>query len=269
MLLEAYNQHCALVLRPDDVWLAILTQFSFFVNAHAEELHSAFVSHEGNKELNVSAVGSWYSVDFGSMARQMAGELEKNMSDPKLREIGKLEEYGTEYGTETTAWFYLLKPIVERFVHAFDEPITAFCVFTTEGKWQGPRLQNLPSSSSDKSYTDLSGEVFAAKHFVSHPEGDPFIGDLYLTLNDVSYPHVNTDQIPPGTVEVDVKLDDNGQVFSTLLVAGGVGSVVSSSGDKALSGSGERDTVRPVPEWWMFVKNKKSNEEPARLSSME
>ena len=28
----AYNKHHILVLRPDDVWLAILVQFNFFVN---------------------------------------------------------------------------------------------------------------------------------------------------------------------------------------------------------------------------------------------
>ncbi|EIW77669.1 hypothetical protein CONPUDRAFT_167769 [Coniophora puteana RWD-64-598 SS2] len=296
-LLKAYNRHRALVLRPDDVWLAILTQFSFFVNAHAEELRSSFVSHEGKKELTVTAVGSRYSVDFGAWRGRwrassrritvyaialiattkayfdfafclMCGIPRVTLDGTRddwaaiLERIGKLKEYGVE----TTAWSHLLKPVVERFVHAFDNPqesenvdfwgkVTAFCVFTAEGKWQGPRLQNLPSPPYDKSYAELSGEAFAAKHFVPHPEGDPFIGDLYLTLD--------------GTVEVDVKLNDNGQVFRMLLVAGGVGSAVSSSGDKALSGSGERDTVRPVPVWWMFVKNEKSEEELAGPSSVE
>lgn len=37
-LLKAYCSHHAVSIRPDDVWLAILTQFSFFVNANAEEL---------------------------------------------------------------------------------------------------------------------------------------------------------------------------------------------------------------------------------------
>jgi len=92
---------------------------------------------------------------------------------------------------------------------------------------------------------------------------------LYLILDGVPYPHADTAQIPPGMVEVDVKLDDDGKVFSTLLVAGGVGSAVSSSGDKALLGSGERDTVRPMPRWWMFVKNGRSEEELARLPNME
>jgi len=54
----------------DDVRLSI-TQFSFFVDAPAEKLRSSFVAHEGKKELIVSAMGSQYSDNFGSMERRM------------------------------------------------------------------------------------------------------------------------------------------------------------------------------------------------------
>jgi len=33
----AYNRHHNLVIRPDDVWIAIATQFSYYVNWRAEE----------------------------------------------------------------------------------------------------------------------------------------------------------------------------------------------------------------------------------------
>ena len=32
----AYNKHHHLTMRPEDVWFAILTQFSAYINAHAE-----------------------------------------------------------------------------------------------------------------------------------------------------------------------------------------------------------------------------------------
>ena len=44
------------------------------------------------------------------------------------------------------------------------------------------------------------------------------------------------------------------QEGGTTLVAGLVGTEVSSSGDKLLSETGERDTVRPVVGWWWFPK---------------
>jgi hypothetical protein len=54
---RAYNGHHHLILRPDDIWLSIMTQFSFYINARAEEFRDKFVSFDGKKELTVSAVG--------------------------------------------------------------------------------------------------------------------------------------------------------------------------------------------------------------------
>eukprot|EP00957_Ditylum_brightwellii_P024538 1852407-Ditylum_brightwellii.AAC.1 len=45
-IMDAYNHHHNLILRPDDVWQAILTQFSFYVNANAEELRDRFVDFD-------------------------------------------------------------------------------------------------------------------------------------------------------------------------------------------------------------------------------
>ena len=50
-MVKAYNRHCTLIVPPDDVWLAILMQFSFFVNGNAEALCSVFVSPKGKKKL--------------------------------------------------------------------------------------------------------------------------------------------------------------------------------------------------------------------------
>lgn len=83
---EAYNQHRGLVIRPDHVWLAILVQFTFFMNANAEDLRKSFVGHDGRKELEVTATGSRYTVDFGSMARQMTKLMEENIVDPTVRD---------------------------------------------------------------------------------------------------------------------------------------------------------------------------------------
>ncbi len=59
-VIAAYCDHHHLTIRPEDVWFAILTQLSFFVNAYGEELRSFFVSHDGRKELEVMDNGSSY-----------------------------------------------------------------------------------------------------------------------------------------------------------------------------------------------------------------
>ncbi|KAJ7062745.1 hypothetical protein C8F01DRAFT_1251559 [Mycena amicta] len=103
-LAQAYNQHHALILRPDDVWLAILTQFNFFVNANAELLRASFVAHEGKKQLIVTreAVS-----DYGEFARAMVGEIEKNVVDPHLREWA-LPGFTTTTEKDTTVASILL-----------------------------------------------------------------------------------------------------------------------------------------------------------------
>lgn len=48
-----YQQHHNVIIRPDDIWTAIITQFSFYVNANAESLRHAFVNFEGKQDLVV------------------------------------------------------------------------------------------------------------------------------------------------------------------------------------------------------------------------
>ncbi|KAL8734228.1 MAG: hypothetical protein Q9166_001714 [cf. Caloplaca sp. 2 TL-2023] len=83
--IKAYNQHYHLRIRPEDIWFAILSQLSLYINVHAEELRGQFVAHEGKKELELKYDGSRYTVDFGLFAKQMGELIEKNVVDPELR----------------------------------------------------------------------------------------------------------------------------------------------------------------------------------------
>ncbi|KAH6954147.1 hypothetical protein DER45DRAFT_569931 [Fusarium avenaceum] len=80
----AYSQHHHLTIRPEDVWFAILTQISFYINANAEDLRSFFVDHKGQKELEIVGLGDLESANFGGLAKQMAGLISKNVKDPEL-----------------------------------------------------------------------------------------------------------------------------------------------------------------------------------------
>ncbi|EDR13029.1 uncharacterized protein LACBIDRAFT_322430 [Laccaria bicolor S238N-H82] len=99
-IVEAYNRHRHLRLRPDDIWTAILIQFNFFVNGRSEQLRSQFVAHKGKKELVVHAQGNRYTVNFGAMAKDMTRELEKNILDPSLR-AWILPKFSTTTTTDT------------------------------------------------------------------------------------------------------------------------------------------------------------------------
>ncbi|KAF8177376.1 hypothetical protein K438DRAFT_1726871 [Mycena galopus ATCC 62051] len=329
-VLDAYTQDRALVIRPDDVWLAVLCQFSFFVNARAELLRANFVSHEGKAELVLTvSPATRYTADFGEVARQMAGLVEKNVVDPELRAwatpafttttendrtvsavlllatvkqyfdytvrllgcgiprvtlegeksdwvniLGRIEKL-KDYGLETIAWYHLLRPVITRFVVAFEDPkkranvdfwqrvahyepggsgfgnhytgwITAFTVFSKEGRWIGNGLEE--TSALEAAPETVDATQFWAAYGGRYVQRD-------LVLDGAPYHRLNREGIPPGYGEVDILLIDNGEHFECAMVAGHVGTQVSSSGDAAVSAGGADDTVRPIVGWWLFVKD--------------
>jgi len=84
-VLAAYNEHHALVLRPDDIWLSLMIQFSFFVNKHAEQLRGRFVAHEGSQELHINVQRPGDLFDAAVLAPIFADEMAKHVTDTKLR----------------------------------------------------------------------------------------------------------------------------------------------------------------------------------------
>ncbi|KAJ7247380.1 hypothetical protein B0H12DRAFT_1324885 [Mycena haematopus] len=314
-LLDAYTQDRALVIRPDDVWLAILCQFNFFVNARAELL-----------------------LDFAEIARQMADLVEKEVVDPTLRAwatpdfttttlhdstvsavmlMATLKKYFDytirisgcgiprvtldgqksdwvnilesleklkEYGLETTAWYHLLRPVITRFVGAFDDPTnpdnvdfwqrvahhspgrsgmgdsytgwsTAFAVFTKEGRWMGNQLKMTVTPET------VPDPVLTAARFWATYGGEYMQRDLIL--DGAPYHRLYRGGIPPAYGEVDVLVIDDNVRFDCAMVAGSIGTRVSSSGDRALSPCGADDTVQPILGWWFFVKDEENTEEKA------
>ena len=292
-VLEAYNKHRELVIRPDDVWLAILVQFNFFVNGNAELLRKNFVNHEGKEELTVRTVGTRYSLDFAWVSQQMVLLMESKIVDPHLREwimptfstttttdttiyamvmmasmkayfdykcdvlcgIPKVTLEGTkkdwqqimsrleklkEYGEDATSWYHLLRPVISRFVDAYDNPKS----LELRAFWN--KVASFEEFGSGS--TSLSGWITAFCFFSN--KGSRIALDRtsdQLVLDGVSYPKIDRQDIPLGFAEVDVKLDDNGEEFDTTIVAGSVGSQI------CVGTVSARNTVKPLPAWWWYV----------------
>jgi len=85
-VINAYNGHHNLILRPDDVWLAVMVQFAFYLQANAEELRSQFVDHKGTTELEVEDIGTLMTADYRKLSLNMSEEISKNIKDPKIKE---------------------------------------------------------------------------------------------------------------------------------------------------------------------------------------
>ncbi|KAL9616385.1 MAG: hypothetical protein Q9160_008739 [Pyrenula sp. 1 TL-2023] len=80
--IRAYNAHHHFRIRPDDVWIAILTQFSIYVNKNAEEMRSTFVAHQGKKALDIEgAILSGRKFDaFANKITEVLGKSVKDRS---------------------------------------------------------------------------------------------------------------------------------------------------------------------------------------------
>jgi hypothetical protein len=248
-VLAAYSHHHALTIRPDDVWLAILAQFSLFVNgaSRAEQLRHLFVAHEGKQTVRAAMDGGMATADYGLAARSMTKALHEHVVDAGLRDwclprfstttptdtvvasvlmmatlksyfryefstrcglprvtlLGEQDDWLdifhrvdklASYGAEAAAWRDLLKPVLARFVQAFEPGcaeseenvdfwqrvvhvgpnqsggqrlsgwLTAFCAFDDKGAWVGPAQEDeRPKCSKRVCITPATGPPLDAQ----------------------------------------------------------------------------------------------------------
>ena len=71
----AYSHHRHLVLRPDDVWIAIMVLFAQYVDANAEKMRSQFVSHEGKILLTAHGGESITTYNWSDLLRQLCDQV--------------------------------------------------------------------------------------------------------------------------------------------------------------------------------------------------
>jgi hypothetical protein len=104
---QAYSSHHNLVIKPDDVWLAICTQFANYVNGNAEALRDQFVDFEGKKELTVQGGGTLKTANYQQLCQDMTVQIAKNIKDPSVREW-VLPDFTTTTDTERMVGAVLL-----------------------------------------------------------------------------------------------------------------------------------------------------------------
>ncbi|KAG1769722.1 hypothetical protein EV702DRAFT_978523 [Suillus placidus] len=274
-VLEAYNNHRGLILRPDDVWTAILTQFSFFVSANAEQLRSHFAAHEGQEKLIIHGNGNRHAADFALMACQMSELMHTQVTDPMLRHW-IMTEFSTTTDVDRTVYaMSMMATMKEYFRYKFVLRcgIPLVMLLGERHDWEDilERLERL------KLY---SIETIAWYHLLHHilirsslprtlqRPADPWalsaaqLAAVYtlrgswrpfLVLDGMPYPMIDDEYVPCGYAHLDVKLDDNGELFDTVIVAGAVGAQICSNDKSELFRNGMRDSVRPVVGFWYFI----------------
>lgn len=79
----SYQKHHNLIIRPDDVWTAIIIQFSLYVNANAEALRHSFVNFEGKKKLAVTFYAPIDQIPIDVFINQIVALIHDNV-DPNI-----------------------------------------------------------------------------------------------------------------------------------------------------------------------------------------
>jgi len=82
----AYSTHHDLIIRPDDVWLSIATQFATYLDNNSEDLRSKFVSHSGLKELVVAECSNLNTANYDKLSIDMANKISENIKDTNIRD---------------------------------------------------------------------------------------------------------------------------------------------------------------------------------------
>ncbi|XP_047131446.1 uncharacterized protein LOC105845175 [Hydra vulgaris] len=86
-LYDAYKNHYAISIRPDDVWLTIIIELADYVDKHAEEMRNLFVNHEGKKVLTViSDVGGNTVNDWAGLIKKISNLIVEN-TEANLRDF--------------------------------------------------------------------------------------------------------------------------------------------------------------------------------------
>ncbi|KAK3077576.1 hypothetical protein LTS18_009871, partial [Coniosporium uncinatum] len=78
--ITAYSSHHHLIFRPEDVWFAILTQLSFFVNAHPSACRNFFfVQHDGVKKVKATWNGPLTTLPVERVIHSLSATVDANL----------------------------------------------------------------------------------------------------------------------------------------------------------------------------------------------
>jgi len=281
---SCYNSHHNLILRPDDVWTAIMVQFSFYVNKEAEKFRGKFVDFEGKKTLSVGIPGTLRTAPYSLFVKLMTKEIDRNLVDPDVKSW-ILPAFSTTTDTDLVTCGIVFMATMKKY---FDYVCYLTCGIpnvTLEGTvedWENIllRLKKLKEYEL-KWWYDLLKPI--VKEMVNSRKGNPDIdfwqkicnhisggsGPSYLSgwitafcvfdvegnkqgedgkklgLGKGPWPFIETSDIPTGSVEVDVKIiEDDGTENHSVMFAGHMAQEIRDGGF----------TLKPVSGWAMCLK---------------
>ena len=178
----AYNDHHHLSIRPEDVWFSILVQFSHYVNAHADEMRSNFVSHEGKEHIIVYDEGEDFLEQgdiFATLAMRMAKEMERRITETDMREWIMPSFTTTTKTDETIAAVIMMGTLQSYFTYEFYTRcgLPSVTLLGKRSDWVNmlERLEKIPSFGKEPSqwYKLLKPVLTRFVQSFDQPESEP------------------------------------------------------------------------------------------------
>lgn len=258
--LRAYNQHYHLVLRPDDVWIAITTSLSRFIDKNAKEMRSTFVDHDNVKDLVVYGVGDIQSANYEQLIKDMMVLIDENTKDDIAEWLTCDFTTSTET-TRTVSRVVLMGAMKNYFNYkmCLECGLPKVTLQGTKADWQVirnridkmlnwgnkdlvmwhsvlfPVLDNFVGAFDNNVDKDFWNRIACETgggsgpsylkgwilSFIAFDDVGKYILNPIDQINETNdYGKVDTNDIPTSTVEVPVTIDDNGTEYKTIFYAG-------------------------------------------------
>jgi hypothetical protein len=249
---QAYSDENNLVLTPDNVWLAIITQFCFYVDANGEKLRDRFVNFDGQEMVIVERTDTMATADYNSIIQEFSDKIAKRIKSEDIRNW-IIPNFSTTTLSERMAGTIALMAITKSY---FKMLLTFRCGLanvTLEGTvedWKNirARANRLLEFDCDGQLTKWSSLLFPVlDKLVKTAEGSPDVdwwskicreqrtsGGTYVDgwvttfhvfdkngkwiLGEDGF--INGDILSPGSFQVKFTIDDRGTEYNATFFAG-------------------------------------------------
>ena len=276
--LTAYNQHLHLVLKPDDVWVAITQALASYVDRHAEAMRDSFVAFAGQRTLTVHGNGTLHSADWDALIAEMGALIDANTkadvaswmavdfstSTPQSRTVSKVVcmaamkhyfkyVFPLECGLPAVTLLGERQDWVEIGLRAARLATLGQQELSAWHAELAPVLAQFVAAFDGQADADFWNRIACTKGGGSFPltlSGwvlvfAPWDNDGRFCLGKPNHPsHRGMEQgkVPSGYVDCPVLIDDNGTPYQCRFVAGSMGALYDA----------EQRTLAPSLDWIML-----------------
>ncbi|KAM9970372.1 hypothetical protein ACTFIR_002228 [Dictyostelium discoideum] len=117
---DSYNFHHHLEIKPDNIWMAIISQFSFYLNKNFQELQDKFVdfhqNHNEKKELKVFTDYPILEAPFDKLVKDMVEQIGNNIKDPSIKDW-IIADFSTTTPSDKIAYGSVLMSITRKYFY--------------------------------------------------------------------------------------------------------------------------------------------------------